>query len=343
MMVVVAIMMILVVAGATRMQMSKDSRRAREAARTINVYLSSARNRAMETGRPCGVIFRVLANSGGTVPCALNADQCEVPPCYCGVSETSMATITATSPTSTTANVTFLSSSTNSTPEFLLPSMIRLNDLIQFNAQGPLYAITGALSGSVDATTGYLSNVSSVAVTLADTNQVRMMPWTTAGTVSFRIFPAPMPHLASPMQLPAGSVVDLYYSGTATTDCAGTNTINTTSNASMDFTVLFSPNGSVDRIYYGSTPSPVTDAIYLMVGKRERVGLSPTFQSAPAKGNESSWANYQDMENALWITINPQTGLVNTEPVSAASTGGVPITVSDSRALAAQAQGKGGQ
>ena len=57
MLVVVAIMMVLVAAAATRMRPASEARRIRESARALNVYLGSARNRAMETGRPCGVIL----------------------------------------------------------------------------------------------------------------------------------------------------------------------------------------------------------------------------------------------------------------------------------------------
>ncbi len=84
MLVVVTIMMILVAVGASQMRPASELRRIREAARAINVYLSTARNRAMETGRPCGVIFHCF---GPTVPCAMTADQCEVPPCYAGDTE----------------------------------------------------------------------------------------------------------------------------------------------------------------------------------------------------------------------------------------------------------------
>jgi type II secretory pathway pseudopilin PulG len=337
MMVVVAIMMILVVAGAARMQMSKDSRRAREAARMINVYLSSARNRAMETGRPCGVVFRVMTvgtTSNPAAPCSMNADQCEVPPCYCGQAENSMAIvnggIVSTPAGGTTSGCTVsLANSSEAWPS----STISPGDWIQFNGQGPLYAF--AATNSTDSY-GYIAgnNSNPLTVTFADTvtGVSRIMPWTTiAGTVPFRIFPAPMRNAASPLQLPAGSVVDLNWSG-----------VGTTYVGQRDFTVLFSPNGSVDRIYYNASTSPATDTIYLLIGKRERVGLNPPYQSSPTTANESSWGNFQDMENALWITINPQTGLVNSEPVGSTS-GGVPTDPIAARGLAAQAQGKGGQ
>ena len=62
MLIVITIMLILVGAAATAMRPATEGRRIREAARAINVYLSSARNRAMETGRPCGVTFHHFHN-----------------------------------------------------------------------------------------------------------------------------------------------------------------------------------------------------------------------------------------------------------------------------------------
>ena len=57
MLIVITITMLLVAASLTTMRPALESRRTREAARAIEVYLSSARNRAMETGRPCGVML----------------------------------------------------------------------------------------------------------------------------------------------------------------------------------------------------------------------------------------------------------------------------------------------
>ena len=55
-------------------------------------------------------------------------------------------------------------------------------------------------------------------------------------------------------------------------------------------------------------------------------------------------AENRQLQNAMWVTINPNTGLVNSESVSADPNGGtVPTTVGPSRTLAAQAQGMGGR
>ena len=56
MLIVISIIMILTVVTLKAIQPTGD-RRVREAAREVNVYISSARNRAIEIGRPCGVIF----------------------------------------------------------------------------------------------------------------------------------------------------------------------------------------------------------------------------------------------------------------------------------------------
>ncbi|MEN6556606.1 MAG: prepilin-type N-terminal cleavage/methylation domain-containing protein, partial [Thermoguttaceae bacterium] len=127
MLIVVSIMMLLVGMTAAVMRPATESRRTREAARMVNVYLSSARNRAIETGRPCGVLLR-CATSG---TCAMTLDQCEVPPSYSGLTENSTLVVTAAT-TSSMATITGTSS------DFDI-SQISVGDTIQLNGQGPWY------------------------------------------------------------------------------------------------------------------------------------------------------------------------------------------------------------
>ncbi len=329
MLVVVTIMMIMVAAAATMMQPASDSRRLRETARAVNVYLSSARNRAMETGRPCGVVFRAFRDAVGNpiLPCAMTADQCEMPPSYCGAITKSCASVTALS--STSATVAF---SDGSAAEVLPNYSVRPNDLIQLGAQGPYYYIE---SSSVD-TNGYLSNVSSVTAKLVDPSQVQVLPWTaTAAMVPYRIFRAPVKAAATPLQLPASAVVDLAWSGD------GSGYLDTTT--AMDYTVMFSPNGSVECVYAGAARSYITQPIFLLIGKRERVG-----QSGSSSANPGQWGNWQDPAG-YWVVVNPQTGMVSTGNVAVASkTDGTIVTdaltgVPLARSLAAQAQSIGGK
>jgi prepilin-type N-terminal cleavage/methylation domain-containing protein len=307
MLIVVTIMMILVAAAATVFRPAGESRRIREAAREIYVYLGSARNRAMETGRPCGVIFRRFA---GAPAAAMTADQCEVPPCYCGDTEQSYAQVTYLG----TGNV--ISATLDAAPP---TSLVSPGDLIQFNCQGPLYPIltVGAtLTATVDVTQG------------------QMVPWPTniaqATRVPYRIFRAPMKGGATPLQLPASAVVDLEWSGTDTVLFGAT---------AGDVTIMFAPNGSVDRVYSSVTllNGPVTQPIFLLIGKRERIPPP----ASPVASNPDTFANWQDLNN-LWVVVNPQTGLVTTGEVKPV----VPWSTtfnSGCRDLARDAQSMGGK
>jgi hypothetical protein len=111
--------------------------------------------------------------------------------------------------------------------------------------------------------------------------------------------------VAKPLQLPLDAVIDLSFSG-----LPGTGSImpteghfslaNTASTAPI--VIMFSPNGGLDHLYMGGTPTRATQLVFLLIGKRERI---------PAGAAEDLLNNWQDLEN-LWISINPQSGLVNT-------------------------------
>jgi type II secretory pathway pseudopilin PulG len=328
MLIVVSIMMILMAAGASVMRPAGDSRRIREAARAVNIYLSSARNRAMETGRPCGVMLRRFSD---TVPCAMNMDQCEVPPCYCGDTEQSVATVRSAGIGTATATL-----DNNDAPINLL----RQYDLIQFNGQGPHYTITN----SNDVSTGYiLYTPGTTVLTLTyDSTQGQLVPWdTTPRTVSYRIYRSPVKGAATPLQLPAATVVDLDASGVdPPPPQAPPAPANRFSDTNGDVIILFSPNGSINCIYTAGNQYFVTQPIFLLVGKRER--MLNMFQ--PNNTDEQTMMNYQDLNN-LWVVINPQTGLINSEPVAAplASDDTLAKAIDTARGLAREGLGMGGK
>jgi prepilin-type N-terminal cleavage/methylation domain-containing protein len=310
MMIVIGIMLMLVTAAATMIRPASESRRIREAARSINVYLSSARNRAMETGRPCGVTFRCQAGASY----ALAADQCEVPPCYAGDSDTSTATLAKNAATGV------ITATLDTAP----PSgMVKKDDLIQFNYQGPMYKVDGTLDSNNYITSG------TVSLTPVDSSQNQLTPWPIAPTQSqpmpYRIFRAPVKGGTLPMQLPARSAVDLKWSGQG----------NAYLNGAVDYTVLFSPTGAVESV----NGQPATDTIYLLLGSPARAANGYT----PGNTNETTWTNFQDLNN-LWVTINPRTGVIGTEPVATCQpTATEADAIIQSRTLAAQGQGMGGK
>ncbi len=82
MLIVITIIVILTVAAIKVVQPTGE-RRVREAVRAVNVYISSAQHRAIEIGRPCGVIFH-RANGTNFPTASTVLDQCEVPPPFSG-------------------------------------------------------------------------------------------------------------------------------------------------------------------------------------------------------------------------------------------------------------------
>ncbi len=325
-MIAISIILLLLGLTATMIRPDAEGRRIREAARSLNVYISSARNRAMETGRPCGVILRRFAPA---VPGAMTLDQCEVPPCYCGETMQSYARVMGQDISGTSYIVANLS-------EPLMTGMVRPGDLIQFNCQGPMYRIIGndgtQPDNNVDAQGYVLADPTSdiyVYSTISDVGQNLLVPWSTSWSqpVPYRIFRAPIKGYAQPLQLPAAVVVDLFASGEG----------ESYNWASGDVTILFSPNGSVECIFVGGNRNEVVEPIYLLVGKRERLENTTYNQNA----TESELTNYQDLNN-LWVTINPRTGLVQTEPVAAIPDDST-TPISDSRDLARKALGMGGK
>ncbi len=105
--------------------------------------------------------------------------------------------------------------------------------------------------------------------------------------------------------------------------------------ATNNLTILFLPNGSVGTVSIGATATAVCEPIYLLVGKRQRM------LNTSGGSTESTWTNYQDLGN-LWVVINPQTGMITTEPVGTTS-GGIAGDAASARGLAGQMIGIGGK
>jgi hypothetical protein len=197
-----------------------------------------------------------------------------------------------------------------------------------------MYKVTGSNGSLVN---GFVTGASLLILDLSDTSQIRNVPWPTFQAtppasalppLSYQIFPAPVKSVTAPLQLPVGSVVDLGASGHG----------NTVAGA-QDFTVMFSPTGSVDCVYYLGNKVIINEAVFLLMGRRDKVGI-PFIQD---NSNQTTLTNYQNLNN-LWVMVKPQSGAISTESM-ATSTG---QTTSDasilaSRSLANQAQGKGGR
>jgi len=373
--VVVSILVLLAAVALPRMQPAMQERRLREAARAINVYLGSARTRAMETGRPVGVLLQRDELNANT--CSV-LHQVEIPPPYAGDQIGAVVSL-QTGPAGLKMRLRVSDWS---------PGLVRRGDLIRLNHQGPLYMIYDDVSDNdpvdqpshpdgtadpgldfpCDQQTGFVD------FTQYDPSQVvakdghlwigdrwlslkvqpsATYPWPAgewSDPVPFQVFRQPSfdpstsrsfksMSAAKPLQLPRGVVVDLAASGTG--DAAQFAASGPADRSPV--TLMFSPSGAVERVCFQNVAGRVTSPVFLLVGKSAR-SISP--------GPEDGLANWQDLTN-FWVAVGPQTGLVTVaEPYAApghVNAAGVsrpenPGGLLESRTFARQAQiSKGGR
>jgi prepilin-type N-terminal cleavage/methylation domain-containing protein len=338
--VVIAIMTMVAAIAIPRMRPMMENRNVRESARGINVFLSQARVRAMETGLPCGVLFERATDLNQPNACTVMR-QVEIPPPY-GGDTVDTRIIVSLNTIDANGNVVLQAQLSSGAAT---ADLIHVGDLLKIDYQGPLYTIS-----AVSAT------ASGFPLTLTtNVGPGGAVPWTVAASnaVPFLIYRQPLDQssgvlsafgsIAPSLQLPRGAAVDLRYSGKnsfAADPLDPTNPIladsfraETTSD-STPVIVMFSPSGALDRVCYQSTQERVTAPVFLLVGRADRVdtALLP----------DDNLNNWQDMNN-FWLAISPQTGMVTAaEPAAVAS--GATNPVDASRALAREAQfSKGGR
>jgi len=357
--VVIVILMMLAAVAVPAMRPALEGRRIREAARAVNVYLSSARIRAVELGRPCGVFIERFENQP---ECSMVLHQAEVPPPYAG--DTLNATV----------EVWNLGTNYWADGSIILKlgvaqgtmsnGLIRRGDLVQINHQGPWFTI---VEDPMDSANGghdwdfpedgdgfvifsdpnapdpntppaeYLDenrngHIDNWRLTVRlDSGQVRDLPWPighwSPQRVPFTILRQPVKSAATPLQLPAGAVIDMTASGRS---CPDPSTLTAAEEAQYDpnnysfaplggsnqpVMIMFSPNGALDKVCC-PCPMKVVDPLFLLIGKRERVESPPTGSNmfldvaVDDLGVETDEdKNWEDMDS-LWVTIRPHSGTV---------------------------------
>jgi len=336
------------------------SNKVKSGADIVAGFLAQARNRAVEENRPVGVTFERVLNyeDNGAYPyngaSVIMRQVAEPRPLSGFVKDVRVAVDTSGKINFCTWNNTTVrwDWGTTNTEQQYWNKLVRDGDQIQFDGKGPKYKITrnGSLyqidmTDYVDANGNHTNpNWNLPAPLHFDANNLPQ-------PVLFKIFRKPQankiaPTMAMPVALPSGVVVDL--------DCSGTgqffydpqgNLIDTnqsfpvvrdifTGNGPNDensVTIMFSPTGEVDRIYYsvqnqGSNIDEIaseipTGPIFLNIGIWERAGFWDTSTSPPEISNmylpdEVPYIrNYHDMNN-YWVTIFPQTGAVRVNRVA---------------------------
>jgi hypothetical protein len=206
--------------------------------------------------------------------------------------------------------------------------LVRPGDTIQLNYQGPVYVLMPAgfpiVNGFFDFsnTNADPDGFSTLMLTaLGDLSQVSAVPWPHVSTnrwsdpVAFAVSRQPVRTAIAPLQLPRGTAIDLAWSGTPSFLFRPVDTASVR--------IMFSPNGSLDRLWASGLPegSRVIEPIYLLIGRRDRVPLE---RAAPfTSPAEDGRANLEEPSN-LWVAVQPQTGSTITEKV--ADTGAIPWT-----------------
>ena len=354
-MVVSSIVLLLVVISVPVVRPMLMSRKQADAAQILSIYLNSARNRAYETGRDCGVMFERYTdnNTNGGMICP-NNDSClvirqvEVPPPYVGMNSDVRVAVELTG--SETANIIFCrwNSTTNSwdhpsqAEDAYWNNMVSQGDKIQFDNQGPFYTIIQPVSGTGQYPQIAVGGALRLAGEPEDFNVIRPIP--VNSPVMYKLLRQPksgIPQLTlvPPVGFPAGIIVDLQYSGIgfsqSWTPPAGDDP-GRWGDIESDFKprgasdndpviVMFSPSGAVSLIRSGNTISP-SGPIHFLVGRWDRAASD--WRDLGAAGNpnwyrpdaspyppEDELRNFQDLSN-FWVTIDPNTGRVRTNPVA---------------------------
>ncbi len=279
--VVVAIVVMLAAATIPRLKPNIDRARVREAARSIQLYLSSARNQAIANGRSCGVMIERLPAQTG---CSVSLTQVETPLPYGGDFANSTAKVVANSPAGGLAQCTITLSSAPSVPLYQ-------GDQIQVGYQG--FWITLDQRNAVNSS-GAITNPQTL-TGYVDTSHGETPAWLVQPVVGpYKIIRWPNKSATDALQLPSPACIDLTQSGFYDP----TNPIWPSS--TQPVTIMFAPNGTVDRIYVTSASGAyagqrVTEPICLLVGSIDGVTGTPS--------------NLSIIYN-LWVAINPSTGLI---------------------------------
>jgi type II secretory pathway pseudopilin PulG len=317
-----------------------QNRQMREATRLVTSFMGAAKARAVQTGRPVGV---VIERENGQA-FAFRMAQIEVPPPYSGDIINSRATVAAFTPGALSlgranAITPFQQWFTAAIdPAELNHSLVKVGDTIQFGSQGHFYTVLGPdepigvkpIDGVCDNSTLEICYLSPI-----DFTGKVQFPWLNAAPlptpqpVTYQIFRQPVRTSSPPLQLPEGIVFDLSVSGgrimpfnTADyTDPVGTVPVPAPS-VKFDPQIIFLPSGRLEFVTDAAGQlSRLTDPVFLLLGRRELMfdvtsrgqasdivfqNLSPI--PSPAGQRPSPAENF-------WVIVSSN-GQVSTAPVA---------------------------
>ncbi|HOM16279.1 MAG TPA: prepilin-type N-terminal cleavage/methylation domain-containing protein [Thermoguttaceae bacterium] len=289
--VVVTILVILTGVVIPVLTPSLESRRMRESARQVNLYLNRARSMAMEKKRPVGVWLERRQGLNQAVTNLFIVE--ELPPTGLDSSNIPRLLVSNSNPQTPSSGSALLTFPGGA------PSDLQVGDYLQLNFQGPIWEMITI--SPVSANQRHC--------TLRQTGMGPPVPPNIPQPgVPYQIFRTPrLRSLASPLELPSATAIDTQWSGIGVGTLAQAFAPPTTTDTNP-ILILFSPKGEVDSVWCWTSQSgsPVwqktkaTEPIYLLVGKLNRIPQG-----------EDNLTNWQDLGN-LWVVVTPQTGMVRT-------------------------------
>lgn len=377
--IVIAIISAVTLATVPMILPALDTRRIRESARIVSTQFASAQSEAIARGRSVGVwMERLSADPSASMDLFL----CEVPQTYAGDSENSVAQVKPPASAGITSFVLSMGTDVGWQNQLRPGDLVRfnyrgpqyvilgepLNKLVP-NPQDPTQVV-------LDSTADSGSNPQTKTIFISSINPANpQLPIPSAG-VPYQIYRQPVKLTGGVAQLPAGAVIDLVFSGVGSAQLfqsaapvqSGSNTytlslqntsttssfIDTTdatekaANQRLPIIVTFDKTGALENLYIRGPAAPsasggpkrvelqairLTTPIHFLVGKREK---SYSLNSTNVAGQ-----NWTDLEN-IWVSLNPQTGLVTTAEVAAIPSGST-TPLHDTRVYAQAAQTMGGR
>jgi len=373
--VVIAIISTVTLATVPMILPALDSRRIRESARIVSTQFASAQSEAIARGRSVGVwMERLPADPSASMDLFL----CEVPQTYAGDSATSVALVYP--PAGGISSFSLSLGVDQGWQNQLRPGdLIRFNYRGQYyvilgepankvvpNPQDPNQVV---LDSTPDTGGGPPKKTFAIGTTNPANPQ---LPIPSATGVPYQIYRQPVKLTGGVAQLPAGAVIDLVFSGVGSAQLwqsalpvqtytlalqNGSKTssfVDTTdatekaANQRLPIIVTFDKTGAPENLYIRGPAAPsanggpkrvelqairLTSPIHFLIGKREK---SYSLTSSNLAGQ-----NWTDLEN-IWVSLNPQTGLVTTAEVAAIPTGSA-TPLHDARIYAQAAQTMGGR
>ncbi len=288
-MIVITILAMITAATIPLMLSGVDQRRLREATRLVSSYISSARARAIETGRSAGVM--IVRSNSGLVPggSAMNLVTVECPAVYAG--DTLLSTVVVSG-----NQVTFNGNLDN------IAANVHVGDIIRFGYQGRTYTLTGSGSQNAGQTlpTGSGGTYTSY-LRATDNTGVPPSFSPNATAVPYQVIRQPTKSAVAPLQLPEGVVIDLVQSGGGLTGC-----ITVDSNPII---LTFAPTGAAEYIYFnGNLRGHLPSSLCLLMGKPEQVvGTAGTLTNITG-----GFSNLGD-GNSLWVAVTPRGRVITAE------------------------------